>query len=157
MLQAMRPAVADQDPAVGADVVQNLGQQRHAVGLHQNHPRIAVADDVQHLARRIAPVDAAAQQAGLVAGVEVLVDLQVLVAEDGGDVALLQAKTLQGSGQAVRAGMNLLPAQRPVAVVIGNPVRVVRRAAGNVIAWQHGRRLLLLIWWGQNAARLSRA
>jgi hypothetical protein len=150
-------AVADQLPAVGTNVIQDRLEQRHTVGLHQDDPRIAVANDVQHFARRVAPVDAAAQQAGLVAGVQVLVDLQVLVAEDGGHIALLQAKALQGSGQPVGAGVNLLPAQCPVAVVIGNPVRVVRRAAGNVIAWQHGRRLLLRIWWGQNAARISRA
>jgi hypothetical protein len=98
---------------------------------------------VQHLARRVAPVDAAAHQARLEAGEQVLVDLEMLVAQDGRHLALFEAEPLQAGRQAVRAGVQLLPGEAALAVVVGDFVRVMRRAAGKIITWQHGCRLLL--------------
>ncbi len=139
----MTDAKADQDQSGATQGVQLRGQQRHARRFDQQNARGRVVQQMQHLARRVAPVDAHAQRAQLEAGVPVLDHLHAVMRQHRAHVTFTYAQPLQSGGQAVGTTVHVAPGAAPVAVDESNLVGQHRAATAQQVTRQDHAALLL--------------
>ena len=133
----MRAAEADQDAPFRRQFLEMRRQLRHALRLDEDGPRVAIADDVHHLARRIAPVEPRPDRAGLQAGKPVFGHLDPVVRQDGGAHALPHAHFLHDPRQLIGATVHLGPVAAAVGIDIGNVAWKFIGTAPHEIAKEH--------------------